>query len=224
VNVGGMPMLYHIMQIYSKQGHRDFIIATGHLGHMIEKWVNTNWDFLVRPDGVADDINVVDTGKETQTGGRLMRLADYLPEPFFWTYGDGVGNVNLKSLEAAHNLLKHTNYDILMTLTAVHPPARFGEMVIEDSWVVEFGEKKRVRNTYINGGFYLAEPAILEIVPDDDCQFEFDIMPLMARQRKLGASYHNGYWQMVDNPRDLELLNETYAESDTPPWLEGLRK
>lgn len=222
VNIGDMPVFYRIMQIYSKQGYRDFIIAAGHLGHIIERWVEANWDFLVGKDRVADDIQVVNTGEDTQTGGRLLALKDYLPERFFWTYGDGLGNVDLHSLITMHNLLVYAQPDTKMTLTAVNPPPRFGTMEIKDGFVVEFGEKRAMKNAYINGGFYIAERELLDIIPDKNCFMEFDLMPLMARQHILGAFHHNGYWQMMDTPRDLVKLQNDFE--DGQPWLEGLRR
>ncbi len=223
VPIGGKPILQRIMEIYSIQGHRDFIIAAGHKYEVIDEWVVNNHAEL---EMIATSIVVIDTGENTQTGGRLKRLGEtgYLDknEDFFLTYGDGLGNINLRALSVFHNILLRSNPDTAITLTAVNPPARFGVLELRKGFAVKFGEKRQSENSFINGGFYLVKGGTLELFEDDDCRLEFDVLPSMAQQGLLGAYNHTSYWQMMDTPRNLRQLERDYIAGQ--PWLEGLEK
>ena len=206
IQVGGMPMLEHIMRAYSAQGMRRFIIATGFMGNVIGDWVHNN-DHLY-----ADEIKAVDTGLDTQTGGRLLRLAELLRGgSFMLTYGDGFADVNLKML-----LDHHKNTRLVATLTAVHPPARFGNLVIDGPLATRFNEKSQTQTDWINGGFYVLEPSILDLIPGDECRLEYDVLPSLAVQGRVAAYRHPGFFQMIDNWRDLQLIKQMWQNGDAP--------
>ena len=219
IRVGGIPLLEHIMRIYGAQGFRDFIIAAGFLREVIEEWVVEHKNL----NEFADNITVVDTGIETQTGGRLARLADELAgtELFLATYGDGLSDVNLVALLEFHNSFKFTdspNPQVpMVTLTAANPPARFGNLVIEGGYATSFGEKSQVPDAWINAGFYVIDTGILNLIPGDNSRFEYDILPILAVQRRLGAFQHPGFFQMIDNWREFQTVKDMWA-SGKPPW------
>lgn len=207
-----MPIFWHILQIYYLQGFRRFIIAAGHRQDVFASWL----DSFSPPQGA--EITLVDTGEETETGGRLRRLAaeGYLQETFMMTYGDGLGNVNMGALFEWHE-----DNRAIVTLTAVHPPARFGALEIaEDGGVVEFGEKRQLATEWVNGGFYVCETGLIERIPDDSTSLEFDVLPELAAEGRLHAYQHSAFWQMMDAPRDFQLLEEMAVHS--APWMEGV--
>lgn len=209
VLINGKPMLWHIMNIYAKQGFTDFVIATGYLGIVIEEWVaglDTPWT-----------VTTLDTGIETQTGGRIKKCLERFPnERFFATYGDGVGNINLNKLLEFHNSNRK-----IATLTAVRPPARFGYLEISGNDVVNFGEKKQSDAGWINGGFFVLEPQVIEFIDSYSEPFETDALPSLSQKKLLSAYKHFGFWQPMDTLRektDLELL----SKSGNPPWMKDL--
>jgi glucose-1-phosphate cytidylyltransferase len=206
IQIAGRPLIWHLMRIFAVQGYDDFVIASGYKGEVIYDWANnlkTNWK-----------IEVVDTGLDTQTGGRIKKCMDLNPkERVLATYGDGLGNVNLKEL-----LLFHEMNELLGTVTAVRPPARFGVIQSVNGVVEHFGEKNQSDSGWINGGFFVLESKASELVFADNEPFETGAIPRMVTNRQLSAYHHNGFWQPMDTLREkLEL--EKFALLEQPPWM-----
>ncbi len=234
VEVGGKPILWHIMKHYAHYGVRRFVLALGYKGHLIKDW-------FLRYEERARDVSVtlgskpsvtihqptatheedgwqvtmVDTGEETLTGARVLRAAQkYLSgERFFLTYGDGLSDVDLYALTAQHERLK-----TLVTVTGVRPPARFGELLCKGDLVSEFSEKSQTHESYINGGFFLCEPAMLDYLRDDEqCTLEREPLERLASDGQLGVYRHDGFWQCMDTQRDHQYL-ESLSRTAHPPW------
>ena len=227
VEIGGRPILWHIMMHYSHFGHSEFVIALGYKGEHIKKYiidycsvhrnltVNTGSGEIVRHDSDIPDwtVHLVDTGIPTLTGGRVKRLAPYLgDETFMMTWGDGVSNVPLDRL-----LEFHRSHGKLATVTAVRPPARFGHLVFNGDRVVEFSEKPQTAEGWINGAFFVLEPGVLDYIDGDATQWEREPMERLARDRQLMAFQHAGFWQCMDTLRDKRLLQELW-DGGNPPW------
>lgn len=207
VMIGDRPILWHIMNIYASYHFTDFIIAGGYKQEIIRDWVNgfeTKWS-----------IEVVDTGEDTDTGGRIKRLAHKLTDPFFLTYGDGVGDIDLSKLLVSYTGSTYDYPATLCTVTAVHPPARFGHLSIERNRVTEFSEKP-MAHEWINGGFFVCKPDLIEEISGDTTSLERTVLPRLAIQNRVGVYLHHNFWQCCDVPRDLELLNRLYANNC--PW------
>lgn len=202
------PILWHIMSIFAKQGHTDFVIASGYKGEVIAEWVSrleTNWK-----------IQTIDTGLHTQTGGRIKQCMELHPgERMFATYGDGVANIDINRLVAFHE-----SHGKLATLTAVHPPARFGYLDVNDGLVMHFGEKNQSDAGWINGGFFVIEPEVSDLVKSLDEPFETGALPRLVRMGNLMSFHHDGFWQPMDTFREKEDLSKL-AKQSTPPWLAG---
>ena len=196
VNVGGQPMLLHIMKLYAKYGFKDFYIALGFKGKVIKKFFNKNFfDW---------NINLIETGQKTMTGGRLKRLRKYIGnETFMMTYGDGLSNVNLKKLLNFHKKNKK-----IVTLTAVRPPARFGALKLKGNSVSYFKEKSKLDEGWINGGFFVMEPNFFKFIKNDHTYLEREPLEQMTKTKKLGAFRHEGFWQCMDTKRDKDKLNK----------------
>ena len=196
IEVGGQPMLLHIMKQYAKYGFKDFYIALGYKGEIIKKFFNKkffDWN-----------INLIETGKNTMTGGRLKRLKKYLgSKTFMMTYGDGLSNVNLAKLLKFHNKNKK-----LVTLTAVRPPARFGALKLKGSNVSHFKEKSKLDEGWINGGFFVMEPEFLKYIKNDNTFLEREPLEMVTRKKQLVAFKHEGFWQCMDTKRDKDNLNK----------------
>ena len=209
VPINGNPILWHIMNIFAKQGLNDFLVATGYKGEVISEWVgslDTDWN-----------IKAIDTGLETQTGGRIKKCMELHPgERVFATYGDGVGNINLSKLLAFHIL-----HGKKATLTAVRPPARFGYLDLKNGQVLHFGEKNQSATGWINGGFFVLEPEVADLVEAYDEPFETGALPRLVDQENLMAFNHEGFWQPMDTLREKEDLSNL-AMQTTPPWLVGI--
>jgi glucose-1-phosphate cytidylyltransferase len=205
------PIIWHLMNVYASQGFSDFVIATGYKSEAIENWVqnlDSTWN-----------IKTVNTGLETQTGGRIKKCLDLIPnERVFATYGDGLGNIDLNAL-----LNFHEKNQTLATVTAVRPPARFGVLSISENLVDHFGEKEHTDSGWINGGFFVIEPAVKDYIGEDSEPFETGALPKLAAQGELGAFQHEGFWQPMDTLREKNILSE-YAQRSTPPWLEIFNK
>jgi len=200
VPIGRKPILHHIMQIYANYGYKDFYIALGYKGEMIKKFFNKNFfDW---------NINLIETGKNTMTGGRLKRLKKYIgQETFMMTYGDGLSNVNLKKLLKFHKKNKK-----LVTLTAVRPPARFGALKLKGQNVSYFKEKSKLDEGWINGGFFVMEPAFLQFIKNDSTYLEREPLEKASKKRQLAAFRHEGFWQCMDTKRDKDKLNKILNE------------
>jgi len=196
IDIAGKPMLFHIMKQYAKYGFNDFYIALGYKGKVIKKFFNKkffNWN-----------INLIETGKNTMTGGRLKRLKKYIgKETFMMTYGDGLSNVNLRKLLKFHKKNKK-----LVTLTAVRPPARFGAIKIKGQRVSYFKEKSKLNEGWINGGFFVMEPEFLKFIKNDNTYLEREPLEKITKKKQLTAFIHKGFWQCLDTKRDKDKLNK----------------
>ena len=195
VVVGGKPILVHIMKYYAKYGFKNFYIALGYKGDIIKKYFKKkSFDW---------NINFIETGKNTMTGGRLKRLKKYLgEEAFMMTYGDGLSNVNIKKLLKFHKKNKK-----LVTLTAVRPPSRFGALKIKGNQVSYFKEKSILDEGWINGGFFVMEPKFLKFIKRDDTYLEREPLEKVTKNKQLVAYKHKGFWQCMDTKRDKDKLN-----------------
>jgi len=196
IDINGKPMIYYILKFYAKHGFKDFFIALGYKGQVIKNFFKKN--------SYGWNINLIETGKKTMTGGRLKRLAKHLRnETFMMTYGDGLSNVNLKKL-----LKFHKNNKKLVTITAVRPPARFGALKFKGHFVRYFKEKSKVDEGWINGGFFVIEPKFLNFIKKDDTYLEREPLELASKKKQLVAYRHEGFWQCVDTKRDLDKIRK----------------
>ncbi len=211
VEIGGMPILWHIMKYYSHYGFKKFILALGYKGEYIKKYFNRA-NPLLRENGC--EVICVDTGLNTLKGGRIKRLESYInSDCFHLTYGDGLSTVDLNKLAAFH--LKHKKTG---TVTAVHPPSRFGEMLIKGRRVMEFEEKPQLTTGYINGGFFVFNRKFLDhLTAGEKCDLEFGALQKLSRHGGLMAYKHKGYWQCMDTIRDARHLNKVW-DAGNPPW------
>jgi glucose-1-phosphate cytidylyltransferase len=196
ITVGGKPIILHIMKQYAKYGFKDFYIALGYKSEIIKKFFNKkffDWN-----------ISLIETGKNTMTGGRLKRLKKYIGnETFMMTYGDGLSNINLK------NLLKfHKKNKKLVTLSAVRPPARFGALKIQGHQVTYFKEKTKLDEGWINGGFFVMEPSFINYIKKDNTYLEREPLEIVTKNKQLAAYKHEGFWQCMDTKRDRDQLNK----------------
>ena len=222
VKVGGIPILTHILNIYSFYGFNDFIIALGYKSSFIKKYFlnhkkiikidssNKNEISLTINNSLKKKINVhlVETGINTLTGGRLLRLKKYLnKETFMMTYGDGLANVNINNLLKYHKLNKK-----IVTVTAVHPIARFGELNLKKNLVKSFKEKPQTKNTWINGGFFVMEPKIFSFIKNDKTILENEPLEYISSINQFIAFRHSGFWQCMDTLRDKNLLDKLWKE------------
>ena len=227
VEIGGKPILWHIMMHYAHYGLDQFAIALGYKGEVIKKYMldycSLNRDLSVSlktgkvkmNGGVVPDWNIdlIDTGMKTQTGGRIKRLAPYLGnETFMLTWGDGVSDINLNDLLAFHR-----SHGKLATLTAVRPTARFGHLEMDGNQITEFSEKPQTKEGWINGAFFVLEPEIFDFIDGDNTHFEKEPLERLAGEGQLMAYRHTGFWQCMDTIREKKIL-ENYWESGNAPW------
>jgi len=230
ITIGGRPILWHVMKIYAAHGVTDFIICLGYKGYMIKEFFA---NFLLHAaesvefDLVNNSVNMetnqtenwkvtlVETGINTQTGGRLKRIKPWVEneEAFCMTYGDGVADVDISALIAYHR--KHGRF---ATMTTVAPPGRFGTVELEDGKVTRFVEKPAAGHQVINGGFFVLSPKVFDYINGDDSTWEYDPLQNLAAEQQLNAFQHTGFWQPMDTIREREIL-EGYCASGTPPWL-----
>ncbi len=228
VEIGGRPILWHILKHYAHYGFNEFALALGYKGEVIKRYL-LEYYYLSSSLTVQLDegkatahqhkerenwrVHLVDTGNQTQTGGRLKRLAVLLEqETFMMTYGDGVSNVNLRKL-----LEFHRSHKKLATVTAVRPPARFGGLVFDGDLITEFTEKPQVGEGWINGGFFVFEPQVLDYLEGDDTILEREPLERLAKDRQLVAYRHDDFWQCMDTLRDTRLL-ESLWQTSKAPW------
>lgn len=227
VEIGGRPILWHLMHFFAAHGHKDFLVACGYKGEYIKQYFR---DFALREsdffvdlrDGSLDVVNgsrldwrvgLVDTGLETMTGGRLRRLQGFLTEgAFFCTYGDGLSSVDLAGLLAFHK-----RHGKLATVTAVRPPARFGGLSLDGDQVHAFTEKPQAEGGWINGGFFVFEPRVLDYLVDDETILEREPLERLAGDGELMAFKHDGFFQPMDTVRERDLLESLWA-SGHAPW------
>jgi glucose-1-phosphate cytidylyltransferase len=227
VEIGGKPILWHILMHYAWYGFRDFAIALGYKGEIIKKYfvdycsLNGNLrvqmikGIISRSGGMVEDwtVELVDTGMKTMTGGRIKRLAPYMcDETFMLTWGDGVSNINLRELLAFHR-----SHGKLATVTAVRPPARYGHLVFDGEKIKEFSEKPQIGEGWINGAFFVFEPQVFNYIEGDETQWEKEPLERLAAEGQLMAYRHDGFWQCMDTLREKHLLN-TLWESGKAPW------
>lgn len=210
VRIGNVPILRHIMNYYAKFGHTDFVIALGYKANVIVDYFNQVAD--TEPE-LSWNVQLVDTGLETATGGRLKRLEGYLQEEFLMTYGDGLSNVDLRALENFHQHSKR-----IATLTAVKPPPRFGTIEVVDGAVTSFAEKDPKHSGWINGGFFYLSKKVCALIEGDQTSFENEPLNLLVAQGELGAFEHFGWWQPMDTLRDKRTLENIWHNS-AAPWL-----
>lgn len=227
VEIGGRPILWHIMKLYAHYGFKEFFIALGYKGEAIKRYfldyyplngnmtVNLTQGQVQVHNSESEDwtVNLIETGLDTLTGGRVKRLQPWLKnQPFMVTYGDGVSNINLKELWAFHR-----SQGRLATLTAVRPPARFGGIIFEGNLVAKFTEKPQIGEGWINGGFLVLEPGIFDYLEGDQTSLEAEGLERLAEAGQLAAYRHDGFWQCMDTLRDVRLL-ESLWEGGNPPW------
>jgi glucose-1-phosphate cytidylyltransferase len=227
VEIGGRPVLWHIMKLYSHHGIQDFVICLGYKGHTIKEYF-ANY-FLHMSDVTINlrnnevkvhqnssepwTVTLVDTGSDTGTGGRLRRVRTHVgDETFCFTYGDGVGDVDVRAL-----LAFHAEQKTIATLTAVQPPGRFGAIGLEADRIHAFAEKPRGDGGWVNGGFFVLEPAVFDFVEGDDTMWEREPLEDLARAGELAAYRHHGFWQAMDTMRDKMQLDELW-DSGRAPW------
>jgi len=227
VEIGGKPILWHIMKIYSHYGFDEFIICLGYRGYMIKEWfanyflhnsdvtikIKTNETIVHNAPTEDWTISLIDTGLNTQTGGRLKRVKDYLNnETFMFTYGDGVANINIKELVKFHK-----NHGKLATMTSVQPPGRFGAIELKESRITSFYEKPRGDYAWINGGFFVLEFDVINCIENDETIWERAPLENLAKDNQLMAYKHKGFWKPMDTLRDNRALNSLW-KSKKAPW------
>ena len=228
VNIGGRPILWHIMKIFSSYGVNEFVICLGHKGYIIKEYFA---NYLLHSSNVTFDmannqiemhenqaepwkVTLIDTGETSQTGGRLLRAKEYLAEEkdFLFTYGDGVADINIESLIAFHH--KHGK---LATVSAVKPPGRFGTMSLNGDTVTSFREKQVEQGNYINGGFFVLSKKVFDYIEDDTTIWEGKPLNTLTREGNLVAYQHDGYWQPMDTIRERDILEERW-QTGSAPW------
>lgn len=227
IEIGGTPILWHIMKMYSQHGINEFVICAGYKGYVIKEYFanyflhmsNITFDMSTNEMQVHENnaepwkVTIVDTGDGTMTGGRLLRVKDYIgDETFCFTYGDGVSNVDISKL-----ILFHKEKNKWATVTAVQPPGRFGAIKMDNTTIISFDEKPQGDGGYINGGFFVLEPIIFDLIDGDSITWEREPMEKLAEMRQIEAFIHDGFWRPMDTLRDKNHL-EYLWESDKAPW------
>lgn len=229
VEIGGMPILWHIMKLYAAHGVDEFVICCGYKGYLIKEYFanyflhqsdvtfdisDNNRMQIHRPAAERWRVTLIDTGDGTQTGGRLKRVQRYVEgeEAFCFTYGDGLSDIDITALIAYHR-----QHSAAATVTAVRPVGRFGVLNLQENRVVGFQEKPDDTNTWINGGFFVLSPAVFDYIAGDETIWEREPMESLAQQDQLRAFHHDGFWQPMDTLRDCHLLNSLW-ESGQAPW------
>ena len=226
VPVGGKPILWHIMNHYAKFGYDEFVLALGYKAEIIKHYflnypsLNSDFTFCMKTGDIEWHnrveqnwkVTLVDTGLNSMTGGRLGRLRSLLAdETFMLTYGDGLSNIDIAGLRNFHE-----NNNKMVTVTTVHPGARFGELDIEKNEVLSFKEKPQTSQGWINGGFFVIEPAFLDLIASDDTILEKEPLERVASIGQLNAFKHEGFWQCMDTVRDRNYLEDLWAKGDAP--------
>jgi glucose-1-phosphate cytidylyltransferase len=230
VEIGGRPILWHIMKHYAHHGFKEFFIAVGYRGELIKRFfidycslsgsmtIDLSQGLVNNHENECEDwvVHLKDTGIETNTGGRVKRLAPWLSDgTFMLTYGDGVSDIDLAKLLEFHRAHRR-----IATVTAVRPPARFGGLIFSGDLVTEFTEKPQIGEGWINGGFMVFEPALFDYLDDHNCSLETDALEQLAADQQLAAYKHEGFWQCMDTMRDKRLLEKLWKEGNAP-WQSG---
>lgn len=225
IEIGGKPILWHIMKLYSANGINDFVICCGYKGYLIKEYFANYFLHMsdVTIDMVKNSIEVhekkaepwkvtlVDTGESTQTGGRLKRIAEYVDGDFCMTYGDGVGSINIREL-----IQFHKSHGLLATMTAVQPPGRFGALNIKDNQIQSFLEKPQGDGGWINGGFFVLNPKVFDLIDDDETIWERRPLEALAKEKQLQAFFHKDFWQPMDTLRDKNHLEDLWVNNQAP--------
>lgn len=227
IEIGGLPIIWHIMKHYSQHNINEFVICLGYKGYLIKEFFSnyTLHSSDVTLDLVSGEtkihtnnsepwtITLVDTGEDSQTGKRLHKVTKYLgDEDFCFTYGDGVSNVDLTKLIEAHKISGNS-----VTLTAIRPPSRYGSIKLQGQKVIHFSEKPESGEEYINGGFFVISNSALKYLDSENQSWESDVLPKISDAGELGAFKHDGFWQSMDTLRDRNLLEELWRQPN-PPW------
>jgi len=227
VAVGGKPILWHIMSTYAKFGYKDFYIALGYKAEVIKEYFlnyqTLNSDFIIdlsnskivahQQDKIDWKVTLVDTGLNSMTGGRVKRIQDFIgDEPFLLTYGDGVADIDINALVKFHK-----NHGKMVTVSAVHPSARFGELDINNDVVTSFKEKPQTTQGWINGGYFVVNPDFFDLIEGDDSILEKEPLEQAAQMGELMAYQHDGFWQCMDTKRDRDHLEELWV-GGSAPW------
>jgi glucose-1-phosphate cytidylyltransferase len=227
IEIGGKPILWHIMKMYSYHGINDFIICCGYKGYVIKEYfanyflhmsdvtfdMSNNQMKVHKKDAEDWKVTLIDTGEETQTGGRLKRLKNYLKneQNFCFTYGDGVSDIDISKSIKFH--IKHKK---LVTITAVQTPGRYGSLVCDDNKVTEFIEKPKENDNFINGGFFILSNKVLDLIKDDNTSWEEGPLNYLAQKNEVMAFKHRGFWQCMDTVRDKNKLEQLWARNSAP--------
>ncbi len=227
VTIGGKPILWHIMKTYAKYKHSDFYLALGYKSEVIKDYFlnyrSLNSDFTIdletgeftahQKDNVSWKVTLVDTGLDSMTGGRVKRMKKFIGnEAFLLTYGDGVANIDIDALVDFHH-----SHGKMVTVSAVHPGARFGELDLDGNLVTSFKEKPQTTQGWINGGYFVIEPEFFDLIQDDSTILERDPLEKVAQMGELMSYQHDGFWQCMDTKRDRDSLEELW-QTDNPPW------
>lgn len=226
IEIGGKPLIWHIMKAYSQHDVNDFIVCLGYKGYIIKEYFSNyflhtsdvtlslrdNKVEVHQRNGEDWTVTLVDTGASTMTGGRLKRVSDYIgDETFLMSYGDGVSDVNITESIKHHNASDH-----LVTVTAIRNAGRYGKLIINDGLVHEFSEKPVDDGSWINGGFFVIDPPALQYISGDQTSWEREPLQNLAKDKKLGAFIHNGFWQSMDTLREKNFLEELWARGEAP--------
>ena len=225
VEIGGKPILWHIMKILSKHGINDFIVCCGYKGYMIKEYfdnysrhvddftlnLQTGKKTTIKKSSENWNVTLIDTGDLTQTGGRLRRIKKHINDTFLMTYGDGVSNIDIAALQQFH-----FNHGLKATVTAVQPPGRFGALKINGAKVKSFMEKPAGDSGWINGGFFILEPETIDLVADDTSIWEDYPLRQLAKTSQLGAYKHSGFWRPMDTLRDKHILENLWNNNEAP--------
>jgi len=227
VSIGGRPILWHIMKTYAHFNHKDFYLALGYKAEIIKEYFlnyrSLNSDFtvdlnsgVIKPHQIEDidwKVTLIDTGKDSMTGGRVKRLKSFIGnERFLLTYGDGVANININDL-----IDFHKSHGKMVTVSAVHPSARFGELETSGNKILSFKEKPQTAQGWINGGYFVIEPEFIDLIDNDYSILEREPLEKAAEMGELMAYFHEGYWQCMDTKRDRDNLEELW-NSNRAPW------
>ncbi len=229
VEIGGKPILWHIMKIYSYYGFNEFIILCGYKGYLIKEYFANYYRHMAdmtvdmannkieyhRNNAEPWSVTLVDTGAESMTGGRIRRVKEYINnEPFMLTYGDGVGDVDIKQLVEFHQ-----SQGRLITMTAVQPEGRFGSLIIdENNFIQQFQEKPKGDGSWINGGFFVCQPEVIDYIAEDKTIFEKEPLENLAAEQQLISFKHRGFWKPMDTLRDKTMLEEMIVQNKAP-WI-----